>query len=103
MACYYPLGELSHLKRIKRLSESCLQVLLDTTSQSTLNIMNQFLKASGIPYSKLEIVSVPKHAPWTKKQFDEWKQVWPMSFHHNQSEKYQINLIHLNIFLEMII
>lgn len=29
----------------------------------------------------IEIVSVPKYPPLTKEQWEEWKQLWPMSFH----------------------
>ncbi|KAI9091905.1 cytidine deaminase-like protein [Phlyctochytrium arcticum] len=80
----YPLENLKHLKRVKRIQDpegSRILVLLAPTSVSTPHVLTASLEQVNIPHNGISTVSVSKYGALSREHFDEWKVLWPMSFH----------------------
>ncbi|KAI8928120.1 cytidine deaminase-like protein [Entophlyctis helioformis] len=89
-----PLGPLQHLKRTRRIdgTDPRLEILLSpvhapTPSSEELVLM---LEQLGVPEpaSSMGSVSVSRHQAIMRWQYDDWKQHWPMTFHHASLEKH---------------
>ncbi|PVV03250.1 hypothetical protein BB560_001917 [Smittium megazygosporum] len=93
-----PLGNspLVSLEKVKSSKESqalelfkdsaSLQVIvIDTESFSLDQVSELLLEFSKSPQIPVFCGKVPKHKPFTKAQFLEWKQYWPVSFHEEKS------------------
>jgi hypothetical protein len=72
---------LSHAKRVRRVNDQ-LQVLLIPVSQMSIQELEPFLKEWGL--INVQTVEIPDKAPLIKRQLDEWKPLWPISFHKTQ-------------------
>ncbi|KAI9209366.1 cytidine deaminase-like protein [Polychytrium aggregatum] len=91
----YPLTALPHIKRIKRTppsesttGEAILTIVLAVATETTAEQLKTLFQAhTAALKSDLRIQKVPKHPPLTPAQFDEWKKVWPVSFHDLQRSK----------------
>lgn len=93
-ACGQP-PELSHLKRVRRPSVApgsgggrpngrpeALQVLCWSDGPEALESLPvSVAEAVHSLGAKLARAHVPRHAPITREQFDEWGAVWPLVFH----------------------
>ena len=91
----FPLKELSHLKRVKKLeSKGCdakeqktrrLQVLLATVESFHEDSCPDLIAT----YGPLTIVTVPGRPPNSQDEWKEWNSIWPTVFFPLKSEEYQ--------------
>ncbi|KAJ2605507.1 tRNA-specific adenosine deaminase subunit tad3 [Coemansia sp. RSA 1722] len=76
------LENLDHVKRVKRdPSSGQLTVLLCQSNKiSEHQIRDIFDQTDGWKLVNISTAEVPRTPPYTKQQFDLWKQTWPVSF-----------------------
>jgi hypothetical protein len=72
---------LSHAKRVRRVEEQ-LQVLLVPVSYMSIEELDPYLKEWG--FTHVQTIEIPDKAPLIKRQLNEWKSLWPISFHKTQ-------------------
>ncbi|KAI8819621.1 cytidine deaminase-like protein [Fimicolochytrium jonesii] len=81
----FPLSGLDHLKRVRKTqSENGKQTcsfFLSPRSLTTQPELESFLAKLEIPHSPIATAQVSRYAAITREQFEEWKQLWPMSYH----------------------
>ncbi|KAI8898452.1 cytidine deaminase-like protein [Globomyces pollinis-pini] len=75
----FPLKDLYFLKRIQKLNQSHNQLIVckecDIDLESLNTILNEFEDYS------IDIIEVSKYPALTRSQFDDWRLLWPMTFH----------------------
>ncbi|TPX62893.1 hypothetical protein PhCBS80983_g00070 [Powellomyces hirtus] len=63
------------------LSDVSLLFLLSTISSTTQDDLEQFLAAKSVSHGPITVAQVSRYAAITREQFNEWKTLWPMSYH----------------------
>ncbi|KAJ1961791.1 tRNA-specific adenosine deaminase subunit tad3 [Dipsacomyces acuminosporus] len=78
------LEGIEHVKRVKRTIDDDQQVILSViicqTKMLTKDELDKKFEGTEWQEQEIGISPVPVRAPYTKQQFDEWKQVWPVAF-----------------------
>ena len=57
--------------------------------------IHTFLQSHGVDSSGIgehKLVPVPRHPPFTRKQYDEWRQYWPCVFHEDKQYVHNTSL-----------
>jgi len=83
----YPLGELNHLKRIKKdFATGQLSMIICEKSKATLEEIKASLEEKKLNLNLYETM-VSKFAPITRRQYDEWNVYWPSSYYDSLKNK----------------
>ncbi|KAI9007359.1 cytidine deaminase-like protein [Gaertneriomyces semiglobifer] len=80
----YPIAPLEHLKRVKKVKTNAgekLLFLLAPMASSTVAELQTFLGEHAITHGEISLAQASRYAAVTRKQFEEWRLLWPMSFH----------------------
>ncbi|KAJ3182539.1 adenosine deaminase, tRNA-specific 3 [Gaertneriomyces sp. JEL0708] len=80
----YPIAPLEHLKRVKKVKTNAgekLLFLLAPAASSTIAELQTFLDEQAFTHGEISLVQASRYPAVTRKQFEEWRLLWPMSFH----------------------
>jgi tRNA-specific adenosine deaminase 3 len=98
----FTISGLNHLKRIQRKADMNVAIICKVDDYPINDVILALQELGDL---KLSQTKVSKWPAYTKKQFDEWRTYWPMSFHSN-SEIFDtltaIELQHLSFYMELI-
>ncbi|EGF77836.1 hypothetical protein BATDEDRAFT_27114 [Batrachochytrium dendrobatidis JAM81] len=108
LATRFPLdSSLHHLKRVRKLDlpakdteavsmdgkeQQKIQVILAPVAEACIDSLELFLKEFEVAFDPIEEQMVSKWPAYTRAQFDDWKQYWPMSFHISRTENFASSL-----------
>lgn len=99
---HHPLPEnLRHLKRLRKLDKTIIQIILYTTLESCDNDWEKLCDSFPVELNEPRIVQVPACSPRIKADFERFNKYWPVSFHQSMTEKLNAQLLEeaSNIFL----